>query len=119
MRRSRLASGCGRSWSRDGLLGVDHGAIRAACALELIHAYSLAHDDLPCMDDDDLRRGRPATHKAFDEATAVLAGDALQTLAFEVLADPATHPDGDVRSFHPGQGGRARAAWRAAARCWT
>jgi len=64
--------------------------MRAACALECIHAYSLVHDDLPCMDDDDLRRGRPTVHKAYDEATAVLAGDALQTLAFEILADPAT-----------------------------
>lgn len=70
--------------------------IAAACAVELIHAYSLIHDDLPAMDDDDLRRGRPTCHKAFDEATAVLAGDALQTLAFEILttdtqlpADPA------------------------------
>jgi farnesyl diphosphate synthase len=58
-----------------------------ACAVELIHAYSLAHDDLPAMDDDDLRRGRPTCHRAFDEATAILAGDALQTLAFEVLCD--------------------------------
>lgn len=57
----------------------------AACAVELIHAYSLVHDDLPAMDDDDLRRGKPTCHKAFDEATAILAGDALQTLAFEVL----------------------------------
>ena len=61
-----------------------------ACAVELIHAYSLIHDDLPAMDDDDLRRGKPTCHKAFDEATAILAGDALQTLAFQVLAeDPA------------------------------
>jgi farnesyl diphosphate synthase len=61
----------------------------AACAVEMIHAYSLIHDDLPAMDDDDLRRGRPTCHKAFDEATAILAGDALQVLAFEVLAtDP-------------------------------
>jgi farnesyl diphosphate synthase len=61
-----------------------------ACAVELIHAYSLVHDDLPAMDDDDLRRGKPTCHKAFDEATAILAGDALQTLAFQVLAeDPA------------------------------
>lgn len=58
----------------------------AACALEFIHAYSLVHDDLPAMDDDDLRRGRPTCHKAFDEATAILTGDALQTLAFQVLA---------------------------------
>jgi farnesyl diphosphate synthase len=74
------------------------GAGRAAAAIEALHTYSLVHDDLPCMDDDDLRRGRPTTHKAFDEATAVLAGDALLTLAFEILADPATHPDGAVRS---------------------
>jgi farnesyl diphosphate synthase len=81
------------------LLGVkSDGLVRAACALEMIHAYSLIHDDLPCMDDDDLRRGRPTVHRAFDEATAVLAGDALQTLAFEVLADPATHADGAVRA---------------------
>jgi farnesyl diphosphate synthase len=81
------------------LLGVEgDGIVRAACALELIHAYSLVHDDLPCMDDDDLRRGRPTTHKAFDEATAVLAGDALQTLAFEVVAGSATHADGGVRA---------------------
>src|SRR6185437_12621732 len=61
-------------------------AMPAACALELVHTYSLIHDDLPAMDDDDLRRGRPTCHKAFDEATAVLAGDALLTLAFEVIA---------------------------------
>ena len=74
------------------------GAGRAAAAIECLHTYSLVHDDLPCMDDDDLRRGRPTTHKAFDEATAVLAGDALLTLAFEILADETTHPDGAVRS---------------------
>ena len=61
---------------------------KPACAVELIHAFSLVHDDLPAMDDDDLRRGKPSCHKAFDEATAILAGDALQTLAFEVLSDP-------------------------------
>ena len=61
--------------------------LAGACAIELIHAYSLVHDDLPAMDDDDLRRGRPTTHKKFDEATAILAGDALQTLAFEVLSN--------------------------------
>ncbi|HEX4180615.1 MAG TPA: polyprenyl synthetase family protein, partial [Caulobacteraceae bacterium] len=72
--------------------------LRAACALECIHAYSLVHDDLPCMDDDDLRRGRPTVHKAYDEATAVLAGDALLTVAFEILADPDTYPKGDVRA---------------------
>ncbi len=69
--------------------GRQDGALFAACALEMVHTYSLIHDDLPAMDDDDLRRGRPTCHKAFDEATAILAGDALLTLAFEVLADPA------------------------------
>ena len=64
----------------------------AACAIELIHAYSLIHDDLPAMDDDDLRRGQPTTHIAFDEATAILAGDALQAMAFEVLADRGRNP---------------------------
>jgi farnesyl diphosphate synthase len=72
-------------------------AVRAAAAIEMMHTYSLVHDDLPCMDDDDLRRGQPTTHKKFDEASAVLAGDGLLTLAFEVLADPATHPAGEVR----------------------
>ncbi len=68
--------------------GTARQASGPACAVELIHAYSLVHDDLPAMDDDCLRRGQPTTHIAFDEATAILAGDALQTLAFEVLADP-------------------------------
>jgi farnesyl diphosphate synthase len=72
-------------------------ALRAGAAVELIHCYSLVHDDLPAMDDDDLRRGRPTVHIEFDEATAILAGDALLTLAFEVLADPATHPDAATR----------------------
>ena len=76
----------------------ERSLLRAACALELIHAYSLVHDDLPCMDDDELRRGRPTVHKAYDEATAVLVGDALQTSAFEILAEPETHPDGAVRA---------------------
>lgn len=71
--------------------------VRAGCAVEFIHTYSLIHDDLPCMDDDDLRRGQPTVHKQFDEATAVLAGDALQTFAFEILADPATHADPQMR----------------------
>lgn len=64
-------------------------ALSAAAAIEALHAYSLIHDDLPCMDDDDLRRGQPTVHRKWDEATAVLAGDALQTLAFELLCDPA------------------------------
>ncbi len=72
-------------------------AIRAAAAIEALHAYSLVHDDLPCMDDDDLRRGQPTVHRKWDEATAVLVGDALQTFAFDLLADAATHPDAAVR----------------------
>jgi farnesyl diphosphate synthase len=72
--------------------------LRAAAAIELVHCYSLVHDDLPAMDDDDLRRGRPTCHKQFDEATAILAGDALLTLAFEVLAHPETHPEAAVRA---------------------
>ncbi|MFT3726234.1 MAG: polyprenyl synthetase family protein [Terricaulis sp.] len=71
--------------------------LRAAVAIECVHTYSLIHDDLPCMDDDDLRRGRPTLHKEFGEAMALLAGDALLTFAFEVLADPATHPDPQMR----------------------
>lgn len=70
---------------------------RVAAALEFVHCYSLMHDDLPAMDNADLRRGKPSAHKAFDEATAILAGDALLTLAFEVLADPETHEDPRVR----------------------
>jgi farnesyl diphosphate synthase len=73
-------------------------ALRAGLAIECIHVYSLVHDDMPCMDDDDLRRGKPTVHKAYDEATAVLAGDSLHALAFEVLADPETHADPFVRS---------------------
>lgn len=73
------------------------GVWRAACAIELVHCYSLVHDDLPAMDNDDLRRGRPTVHRAFDEATAILAGDALLTLAFDVMADPETHADPAVR----------------------
>ena len=73
-------------------------ALRAAAAIEMLHCYSLVHDDLPAMDDSDLRRGRKTVHKEFDEATAILAGDGLLTMAFEVLADPATHPDGNVRA---------------------
>ena len=75
----------------------ESSALRVAAAIELVHCYSLVHDDLPAMDDDDLRRGRPTCHKAFDEATAILAGDALLTKAFEVLAGAATHSDPQVR----------------------
>ena len=80
------------------LARTDNGPRRAGAAIECIHAYSLIHDDLPSMDDDDLRRGRPTTHRAFDEATAILAGDGLQALAFEILADPATDATADVRA---------------------
>jgi len=72
-------------------------ALQVAAAIEMVHAYSLIHDDLPAMDDSDLRRGRPTCHKAFDEATAVLAGDGLLTMAFQVLAHPDTHGDPAVR----------------------
>jgi farnesyl diphosphate synthase len=72
-------------------------ALMAGAALECVHCYSLAHDDLPAMDNDDLRRGRPTTHKAFDEATAILAGDGLLTFAFDILSRPETHPDAEVR----------------------
>ena len=72
-------------------------AARVAASVEMLHAYSLIHDDLPAMDDDDLRRGKPSCHKAFDEATAILAGDALQTRAFEVLAEHDTHSDPEAR----------------------
>jgi farnesyl diphosphate synthase len=80
------------------LFGVqDQRSLRVGAAIEALHTYSLVHDDLPCMDDDDLRRGRPTTHIAFDEMTAVLTGDALLTIAFEILADVRTHPAADVR----------------------
>jgi farnesyl diphosphate synthase len=81
------------------LFGVPvEGALNAAAALECVHCYSLVHDDLPAMDNDDLRRGRPTVHKAFDEATAILAGDGLLTLAFEILASPDTHSNPAVRA---------------------
>jgi farnesyl diphosphate synthase len=81
------------------LFGVSRPfSLRVAAAIEMVHCYSLIHDDLPAMDNDDLRRGVPTCHVRFDEATAILAGDALLTRAFEVVADPATHPDPRVRS---------------------
>jgi farnesyl diphosphate synthase len=81
------------------MFGIDRASgLRAGAAVECVHAYSLVHDDLPAMDDDALRRGKPTAHRAFDEATAILAGDALQALAFEILADPATHTDPAVRA---------------------
>jgi farnesyl diphosphate synthase len=76
--------------------GAHNGALMAGCALECLHCYSLVHDDLPAMDDDDLRRGRPTVHKAFDEATAILAGDGLLTLAFDILARDEVHADGQM-----------------------
>jgi farnesyl diphosphate synthase len=80
------------------LFGVDRRALgRVAAAVECVHSYSLVHDDLPAMDDDDMRRGKPAVHKAFDEATAILAGDALLTLAFALVASPEAHGDPFVR----------------------
>ncbi len=75
----------------------ERALLRTAAALECVHTYSLVHDDLPCMDDDDYRRGQPTVHKAFDEATAVLAGDALLTLAFKILASSETHSDPVLR----------------------
>ena len=81
-----------------GLFGVGRPhALRVAAAIECVHCYSLVHDDLPAMDDDDFRRGRPTVHKAFDDATAILAGDALLTLAFDILGDHDTHEDPQVR----------------------
>ncbi len=81
------------------LFGVSQeSSLQAASAIEFIHAYSLIHDDLPAMDDDDFRRGQPSCHIKFDEATAILAGDALLTLAFEILSDPSTHSNPSVRS---------------------
>jgi farnesyl diphosphate synthase len=81
------------------LFGAEgEGVLRAAAAVEMIHCYSLVHDDLPALDNDDLRRGRPTTHRAFDEATAILAGDSLLTYAFDVTADPLTHADPAVRA---------------------
>ena len=80
------------------LFHVDRAvALRVGTAVEAIHVYSLVHDDLPCMDDDDMRRGKPTVHRAFDDATAVLAGDSLHALAFEILANPQTHPDPFIR----------------------
>lgn len=85
-------------------------SLRVGAAIEMLHAYSLVHDDLPAMDDDDMRRGKPSTHKAFDEATAILAGDALQARAFEVLAEPETHTDPLARCHLVMELGRASGA---------
>jgi farnesyl diphosphate synthase len=91
--RPLLTVAAGRLFAMD-----EDRSLRAGTAVEAIHVYSLIHDDLPCMDDDDLRRGKATVHKAFDEATAVLAGDCLHALAFEILADPDTHEDPFVRA---------------------
>ena len=81
------------------LFGIaEDRAIRAGAAIEAIHVYSLIHDDLPCMDDDDLRRGKPTVHRAYDESTAVLAGDCFHDTAFEIISDPATREDPFVRA---------------------
>jgi farnesyl diphosphate synthase len=93
------------------LFGLSPGrAMRTAAALECVHSYSLIHDDLPAMDDDDLRRGKPTVHRAYDEATAILAGDALLTLAFEIIADPRTHADAALRCALSGLLARAAGA---------
>ena len=78
--------------------GSEAGALAAGAGVELVHCYSLVHDDMPAMDDDDMRRGKPTVHKAYDEATAILVGDALQTLAFEIVADPTWQPDASIRA---------------------
>ena len=90
--RPHLVVETARLFGREG-----EGVLRAGSAVELVHGYSLVHDDLPAMDDDDLRRGKPTLHRAFDEATAILGGDALITLAFDILGDPATDPDPAIR----------------------
>ena len=100
MRCSAAAKGCGRScWWRPPRCSAPRAqrALLAGAALECLHCYSLVHDDLPAMDDDDLRRGRPTVHKAFDQATAILAGDALLTLAFDVMSRAEVDPDPAVR----------------------
>ena len=91
--RPHLVVETARLFGRD-----DEGALRAGAAIECVHGYSLVHDDLPAMDDDDLRRGKPTVHRAFGEATAILAGDGLLTLAFDMLADAATDPDPGLRN---------------------
>lgn len=97
--RAGLVLGAARLAATEDAPGTydENRALRVAAALECLHAYSLIHDDLPAMDDADTRRGKPSCHIEFDEATAILAGDALQTLAFEILADQTTHPDSAVR----------------------
>ena len=96
--RAALVLGASRMARGDGDDAVaSKGALRTAAAIECLHAYSLVHDDLPAMDDADIRRGKPSCHKVFGDATAILAGDALQTMAFEILAGAATHNDAAIR----------------------
>ena len=89
--RAALVLGASRMALGAGDAAVNKGTLRTAAAIECLHAYSLVHDDLPAMDDADMRRGKPSCHKVFGDATAILAGDALQTMAFEILAGEATH----------------------------
>ena len=96
-RRQALAAVSGRGQRRSVRRSAQQASVRVGAAIELIHAYSLVHDDLPAMDDALTRRGRPSCHRQYDEATAILVGDALQSLAFELLVDPATHPEPGVR----------------------
>ena len=99
--------------------GIDwHLALPYACALELVHNYSLIHDDLPCMDDDDLRRGQPTTHKKFGETLAVLAGDALQPEAFRLIAEAPCMSESSRRRCGCWPGPAAQTAWWPV-RCWT
>ena len=96
--RAALVLGASRMARGDGDdVAASKGALRTAAAIECLHAYSLVHDDLPAMDDADIRRGKPSCHKVFGDATAILAGDALQTMAFEILAGEATHDDAAIR----------------------
>ena len=94
--RAALVLGASRM-ARGDAAAATKGALRTAAAIECLHAYSLVHDDLPAMDDADMRRGKPSCHKVFGDATAILAGDALQTMAFEILAGAATHDDAAIR----------------------
>jgi farnesyl diphosphate synthase len=96
--RAALVLGASRMARGDGTAAAaNEGALRTAAAIECLHAYSLVHDDLPAMDDADMRRGKPSCHKVFGDATAVLTGDALQTMAFEILAGAITHDDAAIR----------------------
>jgi farnesyl diphosphate synthase len=111
MRYAAIGGGkrCGRCWSWPAAgcsTSIPDRALRAGLAVECIHVYSLIHDDLPCMDDDDLRRGKPTVHRAFDECTAILAGDSLHALAFESW--PTRHARGSVRARRADRRARPR-----------